>query len=188
MISQIAGNASPLTNEQVNEVVAQSLPAAEYAGKKVLLIVPDATRTAPIGQLFKAIHAQICDSATKLDVMIALGTHHAMSEEAICERLEITIEERRDQYAEVTFHNHEWDNPDALREVGTIPAADIAELSGGRVVSPGESGQLAGLFLTGDETREELRETRLWDHWLLLLLFCGLLTSEWVIRRGSGLP
>ena len=132
MISQIAGNSSPLTNEQVNEVVAQSLPAAEYAGKKVLLIVPDATRTAPIGQLFKAIHAQICGSATKLDVMIALGTHHAMSEEAICERLEITIEERRDQYAEVTFHNHEWDNPDAMRNLGTIPASTIEELSGGR--------------------------------------------------------
>ena len=132
MISQIAGNSSPLTNEQVNEVVAQSLPAAEYAGKKVLLIGPDATRTAPIGQLFKAIHAQICGSATKLDVMIALGTHHAMSEEAICERLEITIEERRDQYAEVTFHNHEWDNPDAMRNLGTIPASTIEELSGGR--------------------------------------------------------
>ena len=132
MISQIAGNSSPLTNEQVNEVVAQSLPAAEYAGKKVLLIVPDATRTAPIGQLFKAIHAQICGSATKLDVMIALGTHHAMSEEAICERLEITIKERREQYAEVTFHNHEWDNPDAMRNLGTIPASTIEELSGGR--------------------------------------------------------
>jgi hypothetical protein len=64
----------------------------------------------------------------------------------------------------------------------------IAELSGGRVVEAGETGQLAGLFLTGDETREELRETRLWDHWLLLILFCGLLTTEWVIRRGSGLP
>ena len=132
MISQIAGNASPLTNEQVNEVVAQSLPAAEYAGKKVLLIVPDATRTAPIGQLFKAIHAQIFGSATKLDVMIALGTHHAMSEEAICERLEITIEERRKQYADVTFHDHEWDNPDAMRNLGTIPASTIKELSGGR--------------------------------------------------------
>ena len=132
MISQIAGNASPLTNEKVNEVVAQSLPAVKYAGKKVLLIIPDATRTAPIGQLFKAIHAQICDSATKLDVMIALGTHHAMSEEAICERLEITIEERREQYAEVTFHNHEWDNPDAMRNLGTIPASTIEELSGGR--------------------------------------------------------
>ncbi len=64
----------------------------------------------------------------------------------------------------------------------------LAELSGGRVVAPEESLQLAGLFLTGEETREELRETRLWDHWALLVLFCVLLTSEWVIRRGSGLP
>ena len=64
----------------------------------------------------------------------------------------------------------------------------VAELSGGRVVDPDEVGSLASLFLTGDETKEELRETRLWDHWLLLILFCGLLTSEWVIRRGSGLP
>jgi hypothetical protein len=64
----------------------------------------------------------------------------------------------------------------------------LAELSGGRVVTPDEAGQLAGLFLTGEETREELRETRLWDHWILLVLFCALLTSEWGIRRGSGLP
>ena len=64
----------------------------------------------------------------------------------------------------------------------------LAELSGGRVVAPEEAGQLAGLFLTGEETREELRETRLWDHWALLVLFCALLTSEWVIRRRSGLP
>ena len=64
----------------------------------------------------------------------------------------------------------------------------IAELSGGRVVDPSEVGELAGLFLTDEETLEELRETRLWDHWLLLVLVCALLTSEWVIRRGSGLP
>ena len=64
----------------------------------------------------------------------------------------------------------------------------LAELSGGRVVAPEEAGQLASLFLTGEETREELRETRLWDHWALLVLFCALLTSEWVIRRRSGLP
>jgi nickel-dependent lactate racemase len=65
-------------------------------------------------------------------VMIALGTHHAMSEEAICERLEITLDERRGQYANVVFHNHEWDNPEMLRNIGTIPAATIGELSGGR--------------------------------------------------------
>ena len=131
MISQIAGNASPLTNEQVSDVVAQSLPAVEYAGKKVLLIVPDHTRSAPVGQLFKAIHTQIGGATAKLDVMIALGTHPPMSEEAICERLEISTDERRGKFAAVEFHNHEWDNPDTLRELGTIPAAAITELSGG---------------------------------------------------------
>ena len=64
----------------------------------------------------------------------------------------------------------------------------LADLSGGRVVAPEDAQQLAGLFLTGEETREELRETRLWDHWILLALFCALLTSEWGVRRSSGLP
>ena len=64
----------------------------------------------------------------------------------------------------------------------------LADLSGGRVVAPEDAQQLAGLFLTGEETRQELRETRLWDHWILLALLCALLTSEWGIRRGSGLP
>ena len=132
IISKIAETKTSLTDAQVNEVVAQSLPAPEYAGKKVLLIIPDHTRSAPVGELFKAIHEQIGDATAKLDVMIALGTHPPMSEEAICERLEISLDERRGQFAAVTFHNHEWDNPDALRTVGTIPAADIAELSGGK--------------------------------------------------------
>ena len=42
------------------------------------------------------------------------------------------VDERRGQYANVTFHNHEWDNPEMLRNIGTIPAATIGELSGGR--------------------------------------------------------
>lgn len=64
----------------------------------------------------------------------------------------------------------------------------IAELSGGRVVSAGELGELAGMVLTGDETRWELRETSLWDHWVLLVLLMLLLAGEWVLRRGAGLP
>ncbi len=64
----------------------------------------------------------------------------------------------------------------------------IAELSGGRVVEAKELGDLAGMILTGDETRWELRETTLWDNWILLVLLGVLLTSEWVLRRGAGLP
>ncbi|MEJ6572078.1 MAG: hypothetical protein QNL01_09025 [Akkermansiaceae bacterium] len=64
----------------------------------------------------------------------------------------------------------------------------IAELSGGRVIEPNQTSSLASLFLTGDETREELRETTLWDHWLLLIILLAVLTAEWMVRRGAGLP
>lgn len=120
-----------LPDDQVAEVVAQTLPAGDYAGKRVLLIVPDGTRTAPVGLLFKSIFNQIGETTAALDVMIALGTHQPMSEEGICGRLEITTSERADKYRSVEFINHQWDNPDALKNIGTISSDEIKELSGG---------------------------------------------------------
>jgi nickel-dependent lactate racemase len=130
-LSLIAEPGSPITAEQAARLIAQACPAADYRGKKVLLIVPDATRTAPVGPVFQAIHEQLGGVTAALDVMIALGTHQPMSESAICERLEITAEERSTKYRSVEFFDHEWDNPGALKNIGTIPAREIEELSGG---------------------------------------------------------
>lgn len=107
--------------------------AADYTwdDKKILLIVPDATRTAPVGMVFQKLHQQLGPRCRALDIMIALGTHPPMSEEAICQRLEISLEQRRTTYAKVRFLNHAWDDPAALVELGQIPAQEISELSGG---------------------------------------------------------
>ena len=120
-----------LDAEQVRILIARALPAADFVGRKVLLIVPDGTRSCPLGMLFKAVFEELGGVTMALDVMIALGTHVAMSEQAICERLEITQDERRDKYAGVRFFNHEWDNPAALRNIGVITREQSAELSGG---------------------------------------------------------
>ncbi|HXG47016.1 MAG TPA: lactate racemase domain-containing protein [Methylomirabilota bacterium] len=117
--------------EQVTDLVERACPVDSYRGRRVLLIVPDGTRTAPVGLLFKAIHARLGPVAARLDVMIALGTHQPMTEEAICQRLEISGEERRSTYRNVAFLNHEWNNPAALREVGSIPADEIRRLTDG---------------------------------------------------------
>ena len=130
-LSLIAEPGSPITADQAARLIAQACPAADYRGKKVLLIVPDATRTAPVGPVFQAIHEQLGGVTAALDMMIALGTHQPMSESAICERLDITAEERSTKYRSVEFFNHEWDNPGALKNIGTIPAREIEELSGG---------------------------------------------------------
>jgi nickel-dependent lactate racemase len=130
-LSAIAPPGQLLSTEQVRTLVARAVPALEFRGKKVLLIVPDGTRTCPLGMLFKAVHEEIGGAAKALDVMIALGTHVPMNDQAICERLDITLEERAAKYAGVRFFNHEWDNPSALRNVGKITREQSLELSGG---------------------------------------------------------
>ena len=120
-----------LTDEQVVEIAAKALPVANYRGKRVLLIVPDNTRTAPVGLMFKTLHRQIGGVTKAFDVLIALGTHQPMSELAICQRLEISESERRDTYGRVKFFNHAWNNPAALKQVGTLTTDEISKLSDG---------------------------------------------------------
>src|SRR6185312_1727444 len=91
--------------QQVTEIIARACPADKYRGKKILLIIPDGTRTAPVGQMFKTLHQQIGSVTKAFDILIALGTHPPMSEEAICGRLEILMEERRGKYGNVKFFN-----------------------------------------------------------------------------------
>jgi nickel-dependent lactate racemase len=106
-------------------------PASDYRGKRLLLIIPDGTRTAPVGLMFQAIFDQLGSVTRALDVMVALGTHPPMSDVAICERLEISAADRSSTYRDVQFINHEWHNPAALKRIGVIPAEEIRELSGG---------------------------------------------------------
>lgn len=131
MIAITAGPHEALAESQVVDVVAQACPSKEYQGKKVLLIIPDGTRTAPVGMVFKALMKEIGGVTKAFDVLVALGTHQPMSEEAICRRLEISSTERRDGYGKVRFFNHDWDNPAALANIGLIPAEEIRGLSGG---------------------------------------------------------
>jgi nickel-dependent lactate racemase len=120
-----------LSKEDFAQIVAEGCPASGCLGKRVLIIIPDATRTAPVGAMFKALHAELAKSVKALDVMVALGTHPPMSQEAICERLEISLEQKEELYPGVKLLNHEWDNPSALQQIGVIPSEKIKELSSG---------------------------------------------------------
>jgi len=126
-----ASPGSAVSPTQVAEVIAQACPAKDYRGKKVLVIVPDGTRTAPVGLLFKTLFSQIGEITTAFDILIALGTHQPMSEAAICDRLEISMEDHQSVYRKVRFFNHAWDNPEQLQRIGTISAKSIEELTGG---------------------------------------------------------
>ena len=130
-LSCVAPVGASVSPSDVIRLVGESCPQEDYRGKRVVLIIPDSTRTCPVGQLFQVLHAHLGEVVRELDVMIALGTHQPMSEEAICERLEISLEARRGKYAAVGFRNHQWDNPAALKRIGVIGSDEISALSGG---------------------------------------------------------
>lgn len=120
-----------LSAQQVSDFLAKNTANWNLTGTRTLLIIPDQTRTVPLGMVFREFCAQWLDRAKQLDVMVALGTHPPMSEAAICKRLEISLEERQTRYGKVQLFNHVWNDPTALREVGCLRAEEIHTITNG---------------------------------------------------------
>jgi lactate racemase len=131
ILGRRAQKGSFLKDDEIRGVIAAACSSLDHKEKRVLMIVPDGTRTCPLGLLFKGMFEAVSATASAFDVMIALGTHQPMSEDSICHRLEITAEERRTTYASVRLLNHQWDNPTALQHIGTIAAEEINHLTNG---------------------------------------------------------
>ncbi len=120
-----------VSDEQMREAVCEFFEQNDYSGKSILVIVPDNTRSGPVGDVFKAIFDCIGNKVKRLDVLVALGTHQPISEERICFRLKMTAAERKGKYKEVGFFNHRWDRPETFKTIGEIPASEIENLTGG---------------------------------------------------------
>src|SRR6516165_5739489 len=123
--------ASTLSQHEVREWISRNLPAGDFRDRRVLLIVPDGTRTAPLSLLFDAVFQELRGVVQQLDVLFALGTHPPMSERQMCRLLGIAEQERVKLFATVGLYNHEWDDPDQLLWLGRLSAAETADISGG---------------------------------------------------------
>ena len=120
-----------ITKSQATEAIAEFFEQNDYAGKRILLIIPDNTRSGPTGEIFKDIFDCLGGKVKALDILVALGTHQPMSEEQICTRLDINMQQRSSKYARVRFFNHEWKKPETFVFIGKISSDEIYEISGG---------------------------------------------------------
>ena len=116
---------------QMREAVGEYFTGKDCSDKKILIIVPDNTRSGPVGDVFKAIFDCIGDKVKQLDILVALGTHQPISEQQICTRLAMTHDERKTKYASVGFFNHLWDRPETFTSIGTIEDTEIEQLTAG---------------------------------------------------------
>lgn len=130
----VTGQGSPTTTldeGQVEAVLDQALASLPVDGNRVLVIIPDSTRTAPLPLIFRLLYRKIGQRATQLDYLIALGTHQPMSDDAIDRHLGVSAAERAERYSNVEVYNHRWDLPEALQQIGTISKAETNLLTGG---------------------------------------------------------
>lgn len=63
----------------------------------------------------------------------------------------------------------------------------LAQLSGGKAVTPGEMSALLDAFGEGSRKISERLERNLWDSWWLFLAIVILLSAEWLLRKKGGL-
>lgn len=120
-----------LSDDEVRSVTAEFFNTWDLSGKRVLVLIPDGTRTMPMPLFFKLIFESLHGKTAALDYLIALGTHGAMSDEAINRLVGISAEERAGKYANVKIFNHRWDLPETLTTLGTITPEETRALSNG---------------------------------------------------------
>lgn len=136
--TRLGGPGDVLTDDQVSAFVAEALAGADVDGRSVCVVVPDGTRSCPLPLLLKALHGALVGRASKVTVLIALGTHAAMDETQLARHLGYPAGGLDAAYPGLSVLNHEWWDPGTFASLGTISAERIRELSEGRLSEPVE--------------------------------------------------
>lgn len=123
-----------LSRDEVHQIVARAAAELRVTGKRVLVIIPDGTRTMPMPLMFQLLQEEIGKRAAACDYLVALGTHPLMNEAQLTRLMGQPVVNGACGPARV--FNHRWDLPDTLVDLGTISAGEVAEASGGLLSEP----------------------------------------------------
>jgi len=118
-----------LSETEARELMVEALEQAELTGKRVLVLIPDGTRTAPIPLMFRLFNDLLAKRVAALDYLVALGTHQPMSDAALSQLVGQPV--TNGLAGDTHIFNHRWDQPETFITLGTIPAARIEEISQG---------------------------------------------------------
>ncbi|MGA2503170.1 MAG: lactate racemase domain-containing protein [Anaerolineales bacterium] len=117
-----------LTEKEILETLYKGLEG-RFAHQKVLVLIPDHTRSLPLPFLFGTL-VEILHDTLQLDFMIALGTHPPLNEDDLYKLVSITREERHEKYKSIGLLNHAWGNSQSLQTIGAMELDEIKAIAG----------------------------------------------------------
>ncbi len=124
------GNPSSHLNDfDLGQIVEESLTATDLDGKRILVLIPDGTRTMPTPLMFDLFEKHLGERAAKLDYLVALGTHQPMSDAQLSKLVGRPV--LNGEVGKSTIFNHRWDQTSTFVEIGLIPKTEISQISNG---------------------------------------------------------
>ncbi|MBN1421794.1 MAG: DUF2088 domain-containing protein [Planctomycetes bacterium] len=131
MVFGEARDEGTLAEDEIRALVARAADAIEPDGRRIVVLIPDLTRTAPIPLLFPLLAEALVGRAATLDFLVALGTHRPLTENEIDRLVGLPALERRARFPKVRILNHAWNDPREMERIGAIERDEVASLTGG---------------------------------------------------------
>ena len=119
-----------LSDNEIRNTLTRALEK-QFANQRVLVLIPDHTRSLPLPFLFRSL-VEVLHDTRQLDFMVALGTHPPLNDDSMNRLVGITPEERTTTFANIGLLNHAWDDPAALVTLGTMEQDEIKQIAGAR--------------------------------------------------------
>lgn len=116
-----------LTDDETRNTL--STLSGQFTDQRVLVLIPDHTRSLPLPFLFRSL-VDVLHDTKQLDFMVALGTHPPLGEESLHKLVGITSEERTTTFKHIGLLNHAWDSPSTLASIGAMEQDEIKEIAG----------------------------------------------------------
>ena len=118
-----------LTDDEIRGIVEEGLHTLSLDGKRVLIIIPDSTRTMPMPLMFDLFDRYLGKRVKSLNYMVALGTHQPLKDHQLSKLLGRTV--TNGEIGKSRIFNHEWFNPGTFVRIGTILADEISQATDG---------------------------------------------------------
>ncbi len=121
-----------LTNYELREIVSEGINSLSLDGKRLLILIPDATRSMPMPFMFDLLQELLGQRVKQMDFLVALGTHQPLSDIQLSALVGKPV--RDGKVGSIRIFNHEWDKAETFVQIGTIPAEEIRQISDGKIV------------------------------------------------------
>ncbi|HEX7961677.1 MAG TPA: hypothetical protein VF493_17280, partial [Terriglobales bacterium] len=72
-----------LASNDVRQIVSQAFESGKLDGKRVIVLIPDGTRTMPMPQMFEVFDEILRPRVKQLDYLVALGPHPLMTDKQL---------------------------------------------------------------------------------------------------------